>query len=168
MKQRGDVARDASGALSAWAKLDPDNRDDLNAAATQVARSAQVRRPGVPHRRPHAATMGIATVLLQTRTGGKGQIAVHRLGEAEMLRTRALERLQKIPMTGYGNETTAPEAVKAELVGAAERATAARVAMDTGTARPASPSTPPLPNPLEPKKHARHSTGRDGRDGIGR
>jgi len=185
----GDVARDVSGALSAWAKLDPDNSEDLNAAAAQVARSAQVRRPGVPHRRPHAATMGIATVLLQTRTGGKGQvagallakqvfttvsalrdpqIAVHRLGEAEGLRTKALERLQKIPMTGYGDETPAPAAVKAELVGAAERATAARVSMDAGTGRPAGPSTSPLPNPLEPKKHSQHGAGRDGRDGIGR
>lgn len=185
----GDVARDASGALSAWAKLDPDNSEHLNAAAEQVSRSAQVRRRGVPHRRPHAATMGITTVLLQIRTGGKGQvagallakqifttvsalrdrqIAMHRLGEAEGLRTKALERLQKIPMTGYGNETTAPQAVTAELTSASERATAERVTMGQDGARPDGPSASPLPNPLELKKHSQHSTGRDGRDGYGR
>lgn len=183
----GDVARDASGALSAWAKLDPENRDALNAASAQVARSAQVRRPGTPHRRSQAGTMGISMVLLQTRTGGTGQvagallakqvfttvsalrdrqIAMHRLGEAEMLRTRALERLQKIPLTGYGDETTAPAAVRTEIAGAAERATAQRLATEPGAGH--GPATSPLPNPLEPKKHARQNTGRDGRDGIGR
>lgn len=183
-----DVARDAAGTLSAWAKLDPENREDLNAAAAQVARSAQIRRPGVPYRRPHASTMAATMVLLQTRTGGKGQVAgallakqvftmvsalhdrqvaVHREREAQLLRTRALERLQRVPLTGYGDETSAPAAVVAERAAQSERAEAQRLAaaMDGSTS---TRSTSPLPNALEPRKTTTHEAGRDGRDGYGR
>ncbi|WP_019146623.1 relaxase/mobilization nuclease domain-containing protein [Aeromicrobium massiliense] len=186
-----DAARDVSGALSAWARFDTENRDELNAAAEQVARSAQVRRAGVPHRRPSSSTLGAAVVLLQTRTDGKGkvagtlmarqvfgavkalhdrQVAMKHLAEAEVLRTRALERLQRIPLTGYGDETSAPVAVAADLKAAGERATAQKVAeAQRGTRpEPGDPVKPPLPNQLGPQR-SRQRTGRAGRDqGHGR
>jgi len=132
----GDAARDVSGALSAWARFDPENRQALNDAARQVARSAQVsRRGGPPRARPKAGAMGAAAVLLQARTGGKGtvaggllmrqvlaatvalrdrQVAVRQLAEARALHAGAVQRLQQIPMVGYGDETTAVQNAAAE------------------------------------------------------
>jgi hypothetical protein len=73
-------------------------------------------------------------------------------------------------LTGYGDETSAPAAVAADLKAAGERAAAQKVAeAQRGTRpEPSDPAKPPLPNQLGPQR-ARPRTGRDGRDqGHGR
>lgn len=171
--QWAQAAQDTAGVLSAWAKFDPEHRDDLHRVAAQVARSAQVRRPAGSPRRPrsHASTMGAAMVLLHTRTGGRGKVAgvllakqvvamvtalhdrhvaVHHLREAELLRTRALGRLQAIPLTGYGSAESAPAAAREFRVAAEQGRAAAQFDMSAGQPMP----TTPLPNKLTPKAPA--------------
>jgi hypothetical protein len=179
------VARDSAGMLSAWARFDTDNRDELNAAAKQLARSAQVRRRGQPHRRPHASTMGAAVVLLQTKTDGKGRVAgallaqqafkmatalrdrqaaVGQLAEARATHTAVLERLSRIPLTGYGTQASAPEAV--QDLQATEHAQRIAAAFDgagsqSGADRDRSAQAEDLlPRPLQAPERA-HDQGRD-------
>ncbi|MFY0407926.1 relaxase/mobilization nuclease domain-containing protein [Solicola sp. PLA-1-18] len=169
-----DAARDVSGALSAWARFDTDNRDELNAAARQVARSAQVsRRATSPRPRDKASAMGAAFVLMQARTDGKGtvagmllmkqlvatatalrdrQAAARQMAEARATHARAVQRLAMVPMAGYGDERSVVDTSDVERdVALGQRLQAA----GRGTPRPGSqapvvgtPSVDGAPDPL--------------------
>lgn len=63
-----DAARDVSGAMSAWARIDSQNADVLRAGAATLGRSAQVRRePLGPGRRRRESPMPTTFVLLRTK-----------------------------------------------------------------------------------------------------
>ena len=70
------AAREVSGALSAWSRLDPTNRDVLREAAEVVGRTAQDRRAGAGRARRdgRSSGMGAATMLLAMR-GDKPALA---------------------------------------------------------------------------------------------
>ncbi|MFY0408705.1 relaxase/mobilization nuclease domain-containing protein [Solicola sp. PLA-1-18] len=177
-----DVARDASGVLSAWARFDTANARELNAAAAQLARSAQVRRRGEPHRRGSASTMGAAVVLLQSRTDGKGsvagvllaqqvfkmatairdrQAAVGQAVEARRTHIDVLERLSRVPLTGYASATTSGSVTVPQMSAETQHAADVAAALNSNTSRTRS-VTPnqvsPLPRPLPER---RKSTDRD-------
>lgn len=183
----GNVARDASGALSSWARFDPDNREDLNAAARQVARSAQVRRRGVPHSSPRPSTALAAAVLLQTQSGGKGKVAgvvlmrqlmatvqavhdrhvqVGHAGEARMMREHAIERLQKVSTIGYGSElmgaggrSTSTAVLEAQRIASALKGEDNSIGLGDGKHGPDGP----LPRPLGPGRQRSGARDRDDR-----
>lgn len=68
-----DAARDVSGALSAWARLDPGNAGELRADAAALSRSAQTRRPGrAPTGGRRGSPTGAALLLLQAARQGEG------------------------------------------------------------------------------------------------
>lgn len=184
----GDVARDASGALSSWARFDPDNREDLNAAARQVARSAQIRRRGVPHRSPRASTSLVAAVMLQAQTGGKGKVAgvlllrqlmatvqaVHdrhvqmgHAGEARMMREHAIGRLQKVSTIGYGSELMGSESRSTTTAVLEAQRIASALHGDGNTTAAAGQGKPgpdgPLPRPLGPGRQRSGARDRDDR-----
>lgn len=118
-----DAARDVSGALSAWAKHDPDNAVELRRAAAVLARSAQTRRAGVtPGRRVAQSPMGTAFVLLAARRDDRPSIpgavlmrqllktaqaladhhrAAGDLRQAAALQRDAVDRLQRVQLRGY-------------------------------------------------------------------
>ena len=69
------AAREVSGALSAWARVDQANAPELRQAAAVIARTAQDRRPSVgPAQRDRSSALGAALVLMAAR-GDKPQVA---------------------------------------------------------------------------------------------
>lgn len=192
-----DAAKDVSGALSAWARYDKTNAGELRRAASALSRSAQMHRKGLPAgRRVKESPMGTALLFMSARRDDKPKIAgavlmrqvlqtatalrdyhvaTENLRQAEVLQREVLERLERVPMTGY---LVSPPAMMTE----AERRTweARQVALagqvgSRGTApgvatpAPAGPAVDPLPRPLTPRTdHAttRGGTNREGdRDG---
>lgn len=121
-----DAARDVSGALSAWAKFDTQNADELRRAASVVARSAQDQRPGIPPgRRVKESPMGTAYLFMAMKNSDKPKIVAgvflrQMLKTAEALRdyhvqtgntaqaqamnTEVIARLEAIPISGYAVE----------------------------------------------------------------
>lgn len=126
------AARDVSGTLAAWSRIDPDNADDLNAAAAALARSAQNRRPAHPARQNSRNTpAGIALLLLQAARSRepdrKARIAaalflrqlirtadairsyhaaVDNNAEAARLQRDVIDRLRQLPLAGYPDPST--------------------------------------------------------------
>lgn len=118
-----DAARDVSGALSAWAKFDPQNAEELRRAASVVARSAQEQRRAIPPgRRVKESPMGTAYLFLAMKNSDKPKIVAgvflrQMLKTAEALRdyhvqtgntrqaqamnVEVIARLQAIPLHGY-------------------------------------------------------------------
>lgn len=178
MTDRGafaDAARDVSGALSAWARFDPEHREDLRAAASTIARSAQTHRRTEPAgRRPVASTMGTALLFEQAKHGGKGKIAgavfmqqilktaealrdFHQvsgnLREATRIQEHAVARLAKVPLLGYAPDVQRPvESTlrrQAPVDFAREFAQEAAKGNRSGAPAPASPVRPgPVASPL--------------------
>ena len=166
-----DAARDASGALSAWARFDSANADELRAAAAAIAQTAQQRRAGGQlGRRVKASPMGTAFILLAAAKGDKATLmgAVfmaqllktaeairdyhHQSGnlrQAHLVHHEVVSRLQAIKLPGY-----APD--PATLTPTAREALAAQQLARTGQSRPAGS---PLPRPLDaaPRTGARHT-----------
>ena len=82
------AAREVSGALAAWARVDPANAGALRDAATVVGRAAQDRRAAVgPAQRGRDSGMAAALVLMATRSD-KPQVAAAAL-MAQLLRAAA-------------------------------------------------------------------------------
>ncbi len=176
MTDRGayaDAARDVSGTLSAWAKFDPANGDELRAAASTLARSAQAhRRTDAPGRRPVASTMGTALLFEQAKHAGKGKIAAaifmqqilktaesvrdfHQasgnLREATRVHRDVVARLQSVPFLGYAGS---PEKTSQ----AAQHQSPADVArsfadVGAGSQDARAPGLPPAPSPLPRPLH---------------
>jgi hypothetical protein len=86
------AARDISGALSAWARLDPTHAADLRSAAAVIGRAAQDRRPAAgPGLRVKESPMGVALVLLAAKGDDRPGIAAAAL-MAQILRAAAAVR----------------------------------------------------------------------------
>jgi hypothetical protein len=168
-----DAAKDVSGALSAWARYDQVNAPDLRRAAAVLSRSAQMHRKGLPPgRRVKESPMGTALLFMSARRGDKPRIAgsvllrqvlqtavalrdchvaTTNLRQAQAVQTEVIDRLQRLPMTGY---RAAPPEVMSE---ADRRAWEAREIAVAGQVGPrgttqAGPLSDPLPRPLTTRK----------------
>ncbi len=186
-----DAAKDVSGALSAWARYDKANAGELRQAASALSRSAQLHRKGLPAgRRVKESPMGTALLFMSARRDDKPRIAgavlmrqllqtatalrdyhvaTRNLRQAQTLQRDVINRLQKVPMTGY---QLTPPATMTEAERRAWEARQVAVAGQVGprtSSRQTSPAGEPLPRPLNPRTdHAttRGGTNREGeRDG---
>ena len=172
-----NAAQEVSGALSAWAKADPDARDELNAAARAVARSAQMHRKGhTPKPRAEASAMGTALLFAQLKNNGKGAVAVSalmhqvlataaairdhhtatgNLREARAVHTNVVERLERVQLLGYADETHASHpAMVARRLSQAGQAPARQVAAGPSPAA-AGDVLPPTLTPGRVTTHTR-------------
>ena len=85
------AAREVSGALSAWAQVDPQNAAALRQAAAVVGRAAQDRRPGAgAGQRTAESAVSTALVFMASR-GDKPQVAAAAL-MAQLIRAAAAVR----------------------------------------------------------------------------
>ena len=186
-----DAAKDVSGALSAWARYDKANAGELRQAASALSRSAQLHRKGLPAgRRVKESPMGTALLFMSARRDDKPRIAgavlmrqllqtatalrdyhvaTRNVRQAQTLQRDVINRLEKVPMTGY---QLTPPATMTEAERRAWEARQVAVAGQVGprtSSRQTSPAAEPLPRPLNPRAdHAttRGGTNRDGdRDG---
>jgi hypothetical protein len=185
-----DAAKDVSGALSAWARYDRGNAPELRQAASALSRSAQLHRKGLPPgRRVKESPMGTAVLFLSARRDDKPRIAgavllrqllqaaealrdhhvaSANLRQAQMLQREVIDRLERVPMTGY---RLTPAETMSESDRSAWEARQVAVVGQTGPRMtgPAGALAEPLPRPLTARTdHAttRGGTNRDGeRDG---
>lgn len=172
-----DAARDVSGALGAWAKADPAQRDMLNDAARVMARSAQTRRaPVAPGRRVKESPMGTAFVFMAMKDKDKPKVVAsvflrqmlktaeavrdyHQQGgnmrQAQAIERDVLARLQHVSTAGYGQSPSAE--MPARSLSESERAgvAAQRIAQDVY-----SPRGPVMPSRVERPTEPSHRTGR--------
>ena len=185
-----DAAKDVSGAMSAWARYDTSNAPELRLAASALSRSAQLPRKGLPPgRRVKESPMGTAFLFMAARRDDKPRIAgavllrqllqsatalrdyhvaTANLRQAQTLQREVIDRLERVPMTGY--RLTPPETMS-ESDRRAWEARQVAVVGQVGPHRtgPAGALPEPLPRPLNPRTgHAttRGGTNREGdRDG---
>jgi len=98
-----DAARDVSGTLSAWARLDPGNAGEFRTAAAALSRSAQTRRPGqAPTGGRSGSPTGAALLLLQAARqgeGGKAAVAGVLLLRQILRTAESLRRITPRPRT---------------------------------------------------------------------
>ncbi|MGQ0632477.1 MAG: relaxase/mobilization nuclease domain-containing protein [Sporichthyaceae bacterium] len=158
-----DAARDASAALSAWARYDPENAGELGRAAAALGRSAQLQRPaGTTRRRVKESAMGTALVFMSARRDDRPKIAGMILmqqilrtavalrdyqaaransREAQRIHTEVITRLQRLQHEGHlAGYSQAP--VLELAVGADRAALQARQVATTGW-EPTAPGTGP-------------------------
>ena len=181
-----DAARDTAGVLSAWARLDPANREDLRTAASTLSRSAQLRRSPLPAgRRTKESPMGTALILMAATHPDRTRIQaallmrqvlrtaqaladMHRstgaLRQAQRVQRDVVERLQRVSMVGY--KATMPEGLDAS----AQAAWRAQQLSSALSPNAPTPGAAPLPNRLaEPASEVeraarRGAASRKGRD----
>lgn len=177
-----DAARDASGVLSAWARLDQVNAEELRGAASAMSRSAQLARsPYPPGRRVKESAMGTALILTAAAKSDRPRISTmvlmrqvlktaealrdhHRvtanLRQAHLLQVQVVDRLQRIQLVEY------PTGHLADRSAAQARAAgdiAAQLTPSTGPARTSRPGAGPLPRPLATPKSAPQIGAKTGR-----
>ena len=168
-----DAARDGAGVLSAWAKADPENREELRAAAATMARSAQLRRaPRTPREPAKESPMGTALILMAAAHPDRKRIqgamlmrqvlrtatalrdahaAAGALREARQVQTQVVERLERVRLVGY--KATMPEGLgKAEQDAWRGQQALKAIAPPERGVSPRPPReaglSDPLPNPL--------------------
>lgn len=187
------AARDTSGALSAWARFDPANAGDLRSAAGALSRSANPPRAGQPAASTTSGRSGLAGVALlfaQATRQGRGkdavaaalflrqllrlvesvrahQVAVANLAEVTRIERDVIDRLERIPLTGYATPTAKQLAVEAGDTPAVEAMTVAQAGQppttDPARAEEQRPAvSDPLPRRLTPaQQRALRDTGRE-------
>lgn len=170
------AARDVSGALSAWARLDPVHAADLRSAASVIARAGQDRRPGAgAGLRVRQSAMGAALVLLAAQGADRPGVAAAAL-MVQLLRAAAAISDYHRQTRNFGEA----DAVTAQLGRLAALGQTDYPGQRSGDKVPATPSRDrpvragrrgpglQLPNPLEPRPHTGARPGherREGRDG---
>ena len=160
------AARDVSGALSAWAQVDPANAADLRAAAAAVARVAQDRRAGgQPGTRSKDSTMGLALVMLASNGVAKPDVATAAL-MAQLVRTAsAVADYHRATRNQRQASDVGALLSRLERLPAVEAGHAAMVTFEAGRPPARGPGLQ-LPTPLQAQPHtgARVTTERGGRD----
>lgn len=177
-----NAATDVSGAMSAWARYDTDNREHLEAAARSLSDSGQLHRQAVPPgRRVKESPMGTALILMAARRDDKPKIAgavmlrqmlktaealrdhhvaTSQLRHAQSIDREVIGRLEKVSLIGYRPEP------KPEMPGIDEQDREVTEAHRIGLAgfdpdRKSSPEQPGhvLPRTLTPEQERAASTG---------
>lgn len=180
------AASDISGALSAWAKYDKTNATELRSAAAVVARSAQVRRPADPsHARGKASSMATAFLFAAAKPKDRTKIAAARLvqelaraaaalrdyhraaghlRQAQSLHTEVVQRLERIPFTGYMQDQ---DSQPVQAMAARNASDAQTPGQRTGTTLTKQQGFP-LPRPLAPPRRPEHVRTSEGERDVSR
>jgi hypothetical protein len=115
-----EAARQAAGAVAAWASHDPEHGPELARAARALARSAQTRRPGTAAA-PTADSARAAALVLAAGRGGE------EIGR-ELTRTAALVASRHKQLGRTGEATTLAAAAVVPIRAAAAMRKVARAA----------------------------------------